>query len=44
MKWVNPKVWSNETVEKEAIKLVEDITKALDKVCPEKEIKTNINH
>ena len=39
-KWVKPKVWSRETITKEALKLTEDIKIALDKVCPEKEIKT----
>ena len=39
-KWVKPKVWSRETITKEATKLTEDIKKALDKVCPEKEMKT----
>ena len=32
-----PKVWSKETIELEAEKLLEDITQALDKICPEKE-------
>ena len=36
--WENPpKFWSKETIEIEANKLLEDITHALDKVCPEKE-------
>ena len=39
-KWENPPIsWSKETIEQEAHKLKEDITKALDKVCPEKEQK-----